>query len=118
MLNACGKIAEIHGLTVMDGGLKDINLRLGFELAVRVAIPLPDGSVFEPDKAMFEVLANQYGLETDDFGREFDDGSDRFCITGIEPRRPKYPINAERLSDRRKFKFAVEVVVMRLAASK
>ena len=37
---------------------------------------------------------------------------------GIEPRRPKYPIKAERLTDRQGFKFSPEKVAMFLKAAK
>jgi len=58
------------------------------------------------------------GLASEDFGREFSTGSETFRITGIEPRRPKYPIKAERLTDRRGFKFSPENVAMYLKAEK
>ena len=117
MLDACQKVADTYGLTVVDGGLRDMNLRTGFEFGVRVGIPLSDGSIFEPEKAMFEILAENYGLKPEDFGREFSTGSETFRIVGIETRRPKYPINAERLPDRRGFKFTAENVAMCLKAA-
>ena len=65
---------------------------------------------------MFAYLAEQYGLAASDFGREFTTGSERFRITGIDPRRPKYPISAERIPDRRGFMFTAENVAMLLKA--
>jgi hypothetical protein len=118
MLAACQTVADAYGLSVVDGGMRDMNLRAGFEFGVRVGIPLSDGSIFEPDKAMFELMAESYGLASGDFGREFSTGNETFRITGIEPRRPKYPIKAERLTDRRGFKFSAENVAMYLKAAK
>jgi len=116
MLAACLSVAKAHGLTVVDGGMVDMNLRSGFEFAVRVGIPLPDGSVFDPEKAKFELFAENYGLSPDDFGREFSTGRETFRIVGIETRRPKYPINVERQPDRQGFKFTAENVAMCLKA--
>lgn len=61
-------------------------------------------------------LAEQYGLEAADFEREFIAGGERFRITGIDPRRPKYPISVERIPDRRGFKFTADNVAMLLKA--
>lgn len=108
ILEACRNIASEHGLVVDDRGLQDINPLSGFEFGVRVGIALSDGEIFNPDKAMFETLAEHYGLDPDDFGREFSTGTETFRITGIEPRRPKYPVSAERLSDQRPFKFTAK----------
>lgn len=118
MLAACQKVADAYGLSVVDGGLQDMNLRAGFGFGVRVGIPLSDGTIFEPDKAMFELMAESYGLTPDDFGREFSTGNETFRITGIEPRRPKYPIKAERVADRQGFKFSPENVAMFLKAAR
>jgi hypothetical protein len=65
---------------------------------------------------MFALLVEQYGLEAGDFGREFITGGERFRITGIDPRRPKYPISVERMPDRRSFKFTADNVTMLLKA--
>jgi hypothetical protein len=65
---------------------------------------------------MFAYLAERYGLAPSDFGREFTAGGERFRITGIDPKRPKYPVSAERLPDRRGFKFTAENIAMLLKA--
>ncbi|MCY1740743.1 hypothetical protein [Ensifer sp. SL37] len=65
---------------------------------------------------MFALLAGQYGLEATDFEREFIASGERFRITGIDPRRPKYPISVERIPDRRGFKFTADNVAMLLKA--
>lgn len=114
MLKACQDIADEFGLSVANDGVQDMNLRTGFAFGIRVGIPLPDGSIFEPDKAKFELLAEGYGLDPADFGREFSTGNDRFRIVGIEPRRPKYPISVERISDKQGFKFSPQNISMYL----
>lgn len=117
LLAACRKVAETHGLTVEGGGVSDIDLRHGFDIQFRVGIPMQDGSLFSPDKAMFEVLAPHFGLEPSDYGRTFRTDGAAFRITAINPNRPKYPISAERVADGRGFKFSAENVVAYIKAS-
>ncbi|WP_127902271.1 hypothetical protein [Solirhodobacter olei] len=116
MLQACREVAAKHGLAVEDKGLSDMDLRWGFEIAVRISIPPPDGSTLDPEQLIFEALAEAYGLSPDDFGREFTTGRDVFRITGIDPRRPKYPVSVERVSDRQGYKFTSEQVRLLLQA--
>lgn len=118
MRRACRKIVEKHGLCFADDDLHDVNLRVGLSYTIRLGLPMEDGSPFEPDREMFEILAPQYELDPADFGKEFVDRGERFRITGLEPRRPKYPVNAERLSDRQKYKFSADIVAMHLAKLK
>tara|TARA_R110000803_G_scaffold47946_2_gene99770 strand:- start:1102 stop:1422 length:321 start_codon:yes stop_codon:yes gene_type:complete len=66
MVQACLKVARTHGLTVEGGELSDIDLRHGFDISFRVGIPMPDGAIYSPDKALFEVLAPHFGLEPSD----------------------------------------------------
>jgi len=117
LLAACKQVAETHGLTVEGGDLSDIDLRHGFGIQFRVGIPLPDGSLFSHDKALFDVLAPSFGLESSDHGRIFRTGGEAFRIMAINPNRPKYPINAERLADGRGFKFSADNVAAYLKAS-
>ena len=117
MMKACLAVAETHGLTVEGGDLADIDLRHSFAISFRVGIPTEDGTIYSPDKAMFEVLAPHFGLEPTDHGRTFRSQNDLFRIVSINPNRPKYPISAERVSDGRGFKFPAENVVMYLQRS-
>lgn len=114
LMHACLKVAESHGLTVEGGELSDIDLRHSFEISFRVGVPMEDGAIYSPDKAMFEVLAHHFGLEPADYGRTFRSRDELFRIVAINPNRPKYPISAERVSDGRGFKFPADNVVMYL----
>lgn len=113
---ACQGVAETHGLTVEGGELSDIDLRHGFGIAFRVGIPMADGAIFSPDKALFEALASSFGLQPADYGRTFRTQGEAFRITAINPNRPKYPVSAERLADGRSYKFSAENVAMYLRA--
>jgi len=117
MMKACLTVAETHGLTVEGGELSDIDLRHSFNIGFRVGIPMEDGAIYSPDKAMFAVLAPHFGLEPTDYGRTFQTGGDLHRIVGINPNRPKYPISTERVSDGRGFKMPAENVAMYLERS-
>jgi len=117
MMKACLAVAETHGLTVEGGELSDIDLRHSFTLGFRVGIPMADGAIYSPDKAMFEVLAPHFGLEPSDYGRTFKTAGDLHRIVGINPNRPKYPISTERISDGRGFKMPAENVASYLQRS-
>ena len=117
LLMACQKVAEAHGLTAEGGDLSDIDLRHGFDIQFRIGIPMPDGSLFSHDKALFEVLAPSFGLEPSDHGRIFRTDGEAFRITAINPNRPKYPISVERVADGRGYKFSAANVVTCLKAS-
>jgi len=117
MLKACLAVAETHGLTVEGGELSDIDLRHSFNIGFRVGIPMEDGAIYSPDKAMFEVLAPHFGLEPSDYRRTFKTGGDLHRIVGINPNRPKCPISTERVSDGRGFKMPAENVALYLQRS-
>ncbi len=112
MLEACQKVAADHGLVVESAGWRGMDTGFAFEPVFRVSIPATDGTAFNLEQDRFEFLAEHYGLQPSDFGREFRTGSERFRITGIDPKRPRYPISAERIPDRRGFKFTAEQVAM------
>ncbi|RWX59020.1 hypothetical protein EN780_35420, partial [Mesorhizobium sp. M4B.F.Ca.ET.089.01.1.1] len=115
-LEACQRIAADHELIIESAGWRSLDSGFAFEPLFRVSIPASDGTAFNLEKDMFVYLAEQYGLAASDLGREFYAGGERFRITGIDPRRPKYPVSAERIPDRRGFKFTAENVVMHLQA--
>ncbi|MCE8556589.1 hypothetical protein KBY29_19950 [Ruegeria pomeroyi] len=114
MLQACQDVAARNGLVVEAKEISGVDLRWGFDLGFRVSIPLPDGSALDPERLRFEALAEAFGLSQTDFGRQFSTGRDTFRITGIDPRRPKYPISAERIPDGQGYKFAAEQVALLL----
>ena len=102
---------------VEDGGIQEMGLRHAFSFNLRVGIPDADGTLFEPGKALFGAMAETYGLSPDDLGRTFTVRGETFRITGLSPNRPKYPIDVERLPDRRGFKFPADIVALHLKAT-
>ncbi|MDT8855942.1 hypothetical protein RNZ50_13155 [Paracoccaceae bacterium Fryx2] len=114
MLKACQDIASRHGLVVEAKDMTSMDLRWGFDAAFRVSIPLPDGTALDPERLRFEALAEAFGLSATDYGRQFSTGRETFRIVGIDPRRPKYPVSAERIPDGQGFKFTSDQVALLL----
>ena len=114
MLKACQDVAARHGLVVEAQDITGVDLRWGFDAAFRVSIPLPDGTALDPERLRFEALAEAFGLSPADYGRQFSAGRDLYRITGIDPRRPRYPVSAERIPDGQGFKFTSDQVALLL----
>lgn len=114
MLKVCQVVAARHGLLVEAQDITGVDLRWGFDATFRVSIPLPDGTALDPERLRFEALAEAFGLSPADYGRQFTTGRELFRITGIDPRRPKYPVSAERIPDGQGFKFTSDQVALLL----
>ena len=87
---------------------------MGFRRSLLRVIPLPDSTALDPERLRFEALAEAFGLSPADYGRQFSTGRELFRITGIAPRRPKYPVSAERIPDGQGFKFTSHQVALLL----
>ncbi|MBL8895643.1 MAG: hypothetical protein JNJ53_13655 [Rhizobiales bacterium] len=116
MMQACGRIADDHGLVIDDFRWRNRADGSAFETGFRVSMPGRAGEDRKREKEYFAAAAEQIGLKASDYEREFSAEGQRFRITGIDPKRPKYPISAERLSDGRSCKFPIEEVVKLLKA--
>ena len=110
LFDACQKVAKSHGLVVEGGELNDIDLRNSFSIDFRVGIPLSDGRLYSPDKALFQALAPQFGLMSSDYQKTFSFRGNLYKIVGLNPNRPKYPILASRVTDGKSFKFTASSV--------
>lgn len=69
-----------------------------------------DGTVQSRETEAFTRLAEVYGLHPNDLGRQFKVRQNVYRITGLNTRARKMPIQAERCSDGRGFKFPESVV--------
>lgn len=114
MLEAFREVADRNGVAIEDKGIRNTDLRWGFEVTFRISIPLSDGTALDPEQLRFEVLSEAFGLSASDFGREFSTGRETLRITGTDPRRPKYPISVERVPDGQGLKFTGEQVALLL----
>lgn len=116
MRDACAEIAGQHGLIADEATIWNVKLGSGFELRLQIGIALSDGTLFSPERALFEVLAQDFGLQPSDFHRIFIRNGETYRITGVNPNRPRYPISTQRIPDGRGFKFTAKDVALYLAA--
>ncbi len=93
---ALAAVAEEFGLTVeVRGGKYSAN-----SYAPRVEFATAGAS--EDD---FRTYAHMYGLEPDDFGKEFVSRGRTFKVSGLAHRSRTYPILATEMSDGKTYKF-------------
>ncbi|MFO0993661.1 MAG: hypothetical protein U1E67_17205 [Hyphomicrobiales bacterium] len=111
MMQACGRIADDHGLVIDDFRWRGRSDGNAFETGFRVSVIGRAGEDRKREQELFAAAAQQIGLSASDFEREFSVEGHRFRLTGIDQRRPKYPISAERVSDGRLCKFPADEVV-------
>ena len=95
-----------------------MDLQRSFDISLRIGIPMADGAIYSPNKAIFEVLAPHFGLKPSDYGRTFNAPDEMFRIVAINPNRPKYPLGAEQITNGRRFKFSAKNIVLYLKHSK
>lgn len=121
------KIEEMNGATAKilgdaaEAALIEVAERLGVNLTV-------NGGAFKPGEGTlslrftfgcksdggipksFLAHCGRYSLTPSDFGAEFVSRGHTYTISGVNPRRRKYPITAIRASDGKGYKFAAETV--------
>lgn len=89
-------VAQKHGLTLsMRGGFSSHECRL------TVTFELP---------AAVKEKAALLGLGEEVVGKLFKYGTRTYRVTGLNPRAPSYPIEAERVPDGKRFRFPAVVV--------
>lgn len=107
---------EEHDVKVTVGGGKFDNTTLTVKL--ELAELTESGEALSRATNDFKRLASSFGLSPDDLGKEFRDGIRSYKIVGLKPRSYRYPVIAESLSDKKKYKFAAESVKMYLNRGK
>ena len=110
-------LSELHGikLSLGNGSFNGANGR--FELIV--ATKQEDGMELTKEAVNFKQHAQRYGLMPGDLGREFISGAGRrFILIGLNPGRPKFPIQAKCLDDNKTYKFTEMSVKVALAAQR
>lgn len=116
MLAACRKFAAENGLSIESAGWRGPGSApdFAFHLSFRVTIAATHRRPPAPREQVFAQVAEHYGLKPGDLGREFSVRGERFRIIGIDPRRSKYPISAERISNSALYKFPSDEVAKQL----
>jgi len=110
-------VADKYGMSVeAEGGARfsASDLHMKFRIALRDA---ETGETPNADAKNFALYASMYGLEAGDLGRTFRSAGSVYKITGINPRRPQYPISATREPDGKKFKMPAHSVKQALATA-
>ena len=87
-------------------------------LKTEVAIVGEDGMAQTADRKDFERFAPSYGVSADALGKTFESRGETFRLTGLNPNRPKYPFNAERVRDGKSFKFGDSTIARKFADPK
>jgi hypothetical protein len=95
-------IGEKYGLAFSVGRITfdEVSFKSSIEAAVA-------GKPGESKMAVdFRNLCWKHGMKPEDLGRIFMSGEHSYEIVGLKPRNRKYPIIAQRRSDKKQFKFA------------
>lgn len=111
-------VASKYGLELVRKagtfGARELNVKFQLRSA-----EVGDGGVtITRESQTFKSLAPIYGLSPDDLGREFTTSNGRYKITGLVPRRGKYPIQAVCVVTGKGFKFSADTVKLHLNMSK
>lgn len=89
----------------VGSGLGQINL----EVKVRETAAGVDGG-----KALWDRICTHYGLRPEHYGMTFTYQGTLYKVTGLRTSRPKYPIDAIRVHDKRAMKFVASTVAAKL----
>jgi hypothetical protein len=100
---ALQKVAEQYGLILKQeaGRFSNTNFTVKFTFVCETEDGIP---------ADFARLAPLYDLTVEDFGREFTTYNGTYRVTGINSRRPKYPVSAECVRTGKGYKFPASAV--------
>ncbi len=101
-------------VAIGSGKYDDTTLTLKIELSELAE----SGEALTRSANEFKALARSYGLNPEDLGKEFRDGVRTYRIVGLKPRASRYPIVAEALGDKHRYKFSAESVKMYLNRNK
>lgn len=112
---ALADICAKHGITAKIGSASFTDLECKFQLILELEGASEAKSTAK--QSDFERYATLYGLEPTDLGKSFMVSGNWYKVTGISPRRPKFPIDGERL-DGRKFKFPALTVITALGKNR
>jgi hypothetical protein len=107
--DALAPIGKSLGVTVeVEGSATFTASNINFKVVV--AKTTKDGVVLTKEAEAWKRLASMYGLDPEALGKTFTYGGKEYKITGLATRRGRFPVQADRVSDGRGFKFPVEAV--------
>lgn len=114
VLRALEAVGEQYGVTITSGSAKFSNAQTG-SLSLNFALQSADGEAQTVESIAFKRYAHIWGLKADDLGETFTSNGEAFRITGANPKKPKYCIQGQRVSDNKPYQFPAETVVNALA---
>lgn len=82
--------------------------------ATKPTVPAPVAAPV--DNKLWNLHAPRFGMALDLVGKSFKAKGTEYRITGINPSRPKFPVDCIRVRDQRAFKFTAQGVIDGLAA--
>lgn len=111
--DALQDIAKKHNVQIRrgNGTYGETNATLKLE----ISDISEDGAVLDKEAETFLKMATHYGFVEDDLNKVFTSNGSKYSISGLNPRRSKYPVSAIRLSDGGKYKFTAMYVKLALA---
>lgn len=115
VLEAIKPLEEKYGVAVETAG--GTFSPTDYTMKLRFMVRTPNGEAVRPEAEAFKQRAEFYGLKKSDLGRKFRDGDWHYTIEGLALRRSRYPILCLR-SDGKRFKYPVDMVKLRLEATK
>lgn len=95
-----------QGMAVRIGKGRYTDTQITFH--VTIAKERSDGVVMTKEAGNFVRLANALGMSPDWLGKEFSHGRDRYRVVGYNSSCRKFPVQGERVTDGRRYKFTVE----------
>ncbi len=108
-------VADKHGVELIRKSANFSSTDLNMKFQLRSMDKDSDGNQITQESSLFKTLAVSYNLNPDDLGREFNSARGRYKITGLVPRRRKFPIQAVCIATGRGFKFPAHSVRLALA---
>ena len=109
-------IANKHGLIVSTGAFSYNETEGRVKIKFQSLTENENGDIETPSERDFRLYAEGYGLKPTDIKRVFVHNGEKFKITGLKTSRRKYPVSAERVKDKKVFKFSSSIVSMLLAS--
>tara|TARA_B100001250_G_scaffold218220_1_gene187249 strand:+ start:10933 stop:11349 length:417 start_codon:yes stop_codon:yes gene_type:complete len=110
---ALASVAKKHGITLKRKSCTYDPVKGEVPVAFKFVVQQLDeaGSVIDPMEVEFKRLATYFGLEPNDYGREFSTFNGTYRLTGIKTRAKKYPFIAEDVVTGKLFKFGRQQIL-------
>lgn len=109
MESALARIASEHGLAVTIGNCRFTPDTMKFTQVTFVGPSVEGGELDTLEARTFKRNAHVYGLSSDDLGRRFVFGGERYTLVGCKPRAHTYPLLCRR-DDGRLLKMTMHTV--------